>query len=88
VGDGAELAEAKRLAKGHHLNQSDGPFVLSVRRTQMVGDDDSTTRRADLIPVAGQQPAEDAAAGDQRWQVIPVIVETDDHEEAGYGYGV
>ena len=54
----------------------------------MVGDDDSTTRRADLIPVAGQQPAEDAAVGDQRWQVIPVIVETDDHEEAGYGYGV
>jgi hypothetical protein len=54
------------------------------------GDSERTTRPTDAIPVAPRKPAADtAAAGNsERRQTPPMVVESDDHEEAGYGHGV
>ena len=55
----------------------------------MPGDSDRSTRTDDTIPAACREPvAETTPAGDQRRPAAPIIVESDENEEAGYGYGV
>ena len=55
-----------------------------------VNENDATTRTmADAAGGVGPEPAAQGdAATDRGREPVPTVVETDDWEEAGYGYGV
>jgi hypothetical protein len=65
-------------------------LLLFQEENVTAGDNDRTTRTTDVIPVAPREPAADTAAGGDHEgrQAAPRVVESDDHEEPGYGYGV
>ena len=54
------------------------------------GDSDRGVQTTDAIPVAECEGPADATAGSshERGSIPPMVVESDDHEEAGYGHGV
>jgi hypothetical protein len=56
----------------------------------MSADNNATTRSADTIPGGPREPSADVPqVGDDSRNDAPAVVEAaDDHEEAGYGYGV